>query len=234
MADVKLIPKLTKQGLKALFDAQQKQIKVKITHIAFGEGAYKPTGFETSLKDEKVRVPVLSAQIRPDLGMIDFSTIIPRDSEQFWVREIGFFDENGTLIFIWSDTDIIIGQKTQFTTLLEGLRVYITEADIGLIEVVEAQPDIKLLYFEEFLSTANAVVNLSNSILRINSQLFEAQKEIETHRVKIDDIDKRLNKLQADYYTFKPDAKELLLALTLENVILTRKLINLELQLKNL
>ena len=235
MADVKLVPKLTQAGLRALFDADKNEVRIKISHIGFGEGAYKPTGLETSLKDEKIRVPVLSAKVYKELGMIDFSTIVPKDNvPNFWIREIGFFSKDGTLIFVWSDPEIIIAQKTQFIELLQGLRVYLTEVDTNLIEVVEAKPDVKLLYFEEFLSTSNAIINLSSSILRINKQLFKAQNDIKTHNLKIDEIDNRLEKIENDYYSFKPDLKELVLSLTLQNIILSKKLIKLELQLKNL
>jgi len=235
MADVKLIPKLTQKGLQALFDADKNEVRIKISHIGFGEGAYKPTGLETSLKDEKIRVPVLSAKTHPSLGMIDFSTIIPKDNvPNFWIREIGFFSEDGTLIFVWSDPEIIIAQKTQFIELLQGLRVYLTEVDVGLIEVKEAEPDVKLLYFEEFLSTSNAIINLSSSILRINLQLFKAQKDIKAHNLKIDKLDSRLEKIENDYYNFKPDLKELVLSLILQNLVILEKTVKLELQLKKL
>ncbi len=237
MADVKLIPKLTQKGLQALFDADKNEIKVKITHIGFGEGAYKPTGLETKLKNEKIRVPVLSAKTYQDIGAIDFSTIIPRDVDTFWVREIGFYDENGVLIFVWSDPEVIIAQKTQFIEILQGLRVYLTEADIGLIEVVEAEPDVKLLYLEEFLNIANSIANLSNSIVRVSDKLFEAQKAVENNIERINNIEEyieRLNTLTTNNQTDIERIKELIATLLTQNVILTKKLIELELQLKNL
>jgi len=237
MADVKLIPKLTQKGLQALFDADKNEIKVKITHIGFGEGAYKPTGLETKLKNEKIRVPVLSAKTYQDIGAIDFSTIIPRDADTFWIREIGFYDENGVLIFVWSDPEVIIAQKTQFIEILQGLRVYLTEADIGLIEVVEAEPDVKLLYLEEFLKVSSSITNLSSSVIRISDKLFETQKEIENNKEKINNIDETINYL--NFITSKnqtdiENLRDLTIALLTQNVILSKKLIELELQLKNL
>jgi len=230
MAGLKV--KLTQTGLKALFDADKNQIKIKIAKIGFGDKAYTPTGFETSLKNEIIRVPILSGRVRPELGEIDFSTIIPKDTPNFWIREIGFYDEKDRLIFIWSDPDVIIGQKTKFITMLEGIRIKITQADISNIQIIEAQPDVKLLYFEEWLSTSKAIINLSNSILKLLNNQFELQKQVEENTKSIKEEKTKLNKLTADYYTFKPNTKDMLLALALQNVILSKKLIKLE--LKNL
>lgn len=238
MADVKLIPKLTQKGLQALFDADKNEIKIKITHIGFGEGAYKPTGLETSLKDEKIRVPVLSAKTYPDLGMIDFSTIVPKDNvPNFWIREIGFYDENGVLIFVWSDPEVIIAQKTQFIELLQGLRVYLTEADVGLIEVVEAEPDIKLLYFEEFLNIANSILNLSNSVVRTNIKLFDTQKLAKENNKRIEKLETQVKTLNDIAFQNKDKLEkltELSIALLIQNITLSTKLVELELQLKKL
>ena len=225
-----LVPKLTQIGLKALFDAEQNQIKIKIAKIGFGDKAYTPTGNETTLQNEIIRLPVLSGKVYPQLGMIDFSTVIPKDTPNFWIREIGFYDEQDRLIFLWSDPDVIIGQKTKFITMLEGLRVYITEADVGLIEVVEAEPDVKLLYFEEWLSTSRAIINLSSSILGLSNNQFQLQKQTQQNTQDIKDTKTKLDRLTSDYYNFKPEAKDMLLALALQNVILSKKLIQNELK----
>jgi hypothetical protein len=121
--------------------------KVAITHIAIGDGNganYAPDYAQTALRREKARVAITSRhmignnawRVKGDFGV---------DTPTFDIREMGFFDAQGTLIALWAGTDIQSRQSGVFEYIVDHVLNFSRVAD-GLI-IVDA-PDDKLVEFQ--------------------------------------------------------------------------------------
>lgn len=96
-----LVPLITDAGLAASFNASNTGISATITHVGVGSGSYTPTTDQTGLVSEKQRVPVADGE-KSAPTQIHLSAIV-EGSDQYWINEVGFFLEDGTLLAVWSD-----------------------------------------------------------------------------------------------------------------------------------
>lgn len=93
-----LNPTITDAGLAAVVSAQGNGLQLEITHIALGSGLYTPTGNETALVDEVVRVGIAGGSIvTPTQIQVYSSATAPSPAEAGWIGEIGFYA--GTTLF---------------------------------------------------------------------------------------------------------------------------------------
>lgn len=118
--------------------------RVEITHVALGDGSgalYEPFPGQTGLKNELARRPI-SRQYMSGKSTwrvtVEFGTDIPA----FWMREIGFFDAEGDLIFVVAGTELTEGYTSAFDLLFEGY-VDLSGIKDGLV-VVQAPIDAYL------------------------------------------------------------------------------------------
>jgi hypothetical protein len=96
-----LLPVITDAGLQACFNATNDGLKCEITHIALGDATYTPTSDMTALVNERQRVPVSDGnQVSPQ--QICVSGLVDGEDE-YWVKEVGFILDDGTLLAVWSD-----------------------------------------------------------------------------------------------------------------------------------
>ncbi|HEX2986109.1 MAG TPA: phage tail protein [Caproiciproducens sp.] len=95
---------ITQAGHDKIMSALSNSSKVNITQVAVGDGAgaaYTPTNDMTALKGEKWRGNVNKIVRNPDdANIIIVTGIIPVSQGGFFVREIGIFDDSGTMIAV--------------------------------------------------------------------------------------------------------------------------------------
>lgn len=95
---------LTDLGAKLQKEAVLFGAKIKITKAKIGDGSgaqYQPESNQTGLRNVVYECNVNS--ISPNEGgetLADLEVVIPYNAGPFWVREIGFYDENNNLIYI--------------------------------------------------------------------------------------------------------------------------------------
>jgi len=173
--EIKLIPITTTAGLQKFFQVSGlPEVKLKLTHIGFGDSGYTPDKNQTSLKNEIIRIPISSGKVFPSDGYMDLSALIPEDVPEFWIREIGWYLEDGTLAFVWSHPEVPIAWKNKNLKLLAGISVRITDVPLDKIEIVESNPDLKLLYTEEFMQIAQMLTNHETAIVAIKDKADQA------------------------------------------------------------
>ncbi|MDR1975587.1 MAG: phage tail protein, partial [Campylobacteraceae bacterium] len=95
---------LTDKGKAKIAAAIANSTTIELKKIAFGDGngsVYMPTATATALKKKKYATDLNSVTIHPDnKNWIVCEGYIPTDEGDFWIREIGVFDEAGDLIAI--------------------------------------------------------------------------------------------------------------------------------------
>ncbi len=125
--------------------------QVQITHVALGDGngaRYEPFAEQTQLRRELARNAITRQHMSDDRTwrvVAEFDTETPA----FWLREVGFLDADGDLIFIVAGTEFSEGYTGAFDLLFEGFLDLRSTAE-GLV-IVKA-PDDEL--FRLAVSTA--------------------------------------------------------------------------------
>jgi len=114
MAEISLDPILTENGLAAMRNADATGIAAKITHIALGDTGSTPVSSVQTLQNEILRVSCFSGGVTGN-KQITVTANIPAGTPEFYVREIGFFLEDGTLFAYWSHPEQPLGYRSQTT-----------------------------------------------------------------------------------------------------------------------
>ncbi|MBT9383331.1 phage tail protein [Pseudooceanicola sp. CBS1P-1] len=109
---------------------------VVITHIAVGDGGgatYDPSNDQSALQNEVARVAVYQSEllapnswrVRAEFGV---------DTAAAYVREIGFFDQDGDLISVWAGADVVPRQTGAIAYLIDHVLNFSRVAE-GLVIV---------------------------------------------------------------------------------------------------
>lgn len=185
--------------------------KLKITQAAAGDGGgsyYVPSTEQTELVRELWRGPIVSAEQNPTVpNMMDVKIIIDDSVGNFIVREMGLFDEDGTLIAICNTPDT---EKVAISTGVDGrltMLMHIVVVDSSVLEfTVTASLDT---VSPEDLEAAIAEHNTdpsSHADIRqdIADTVSEHNTDTNSHpdiRVTMAGIDSRLSTLELKYGT---------------------------------
>ena len=156
-----LIPKITDAGLRALINAQNDGLEARINHIALGDAngtGYVPTGSETALKRERVRVPIGGGErIAPHELRVE---AIVDDGPSFWVREVGFVLENGTLFALWSDEQTPLAYKTAGVPLALAYYLALQGVPPDSVSVTVSGPAVNLTVDGPIIALATSIIAL--------------------------------------------------------------------------
>ena len=156
-----LIPKITDAGLHALINAQNDGLEARISHIALGDGAgagYVPTGSETELRRERVRVPVGGGErIAPHELRVE---ALVDEGPSFWVREAGFMLDDGTLFALWSDPDTPLAYKTAGVPLALAYYLALQGVPPDSVNLSISGPTVNLTVDGPIIALATSIVAL--------------------------------------------------------------------------
>ncbi|MBT8420581.1 MAG: phage tail protein, partial [Gammaproteobacteria bacterium] len=143
--DNSLVPIITEVGIQAIIAALREEKSVKITEIALGSGiddaGYQSDSSAIALETEKQRVPVSNAETIGESQLHITANIT--GPEEYWVREVGFYLEDGTLLAIYAsegeamaykgrDVDLFIGFDLSLNALPADSVTVDTSTDINV------------------------------------------------------------------------------------------------------
>ncbi|MBD8890895.1 phage tail protein [Roseibium litorale] len=149
-----LNPVLTTQGLAKAFKADGTGIALTVSHIAFGTSGYTPVGAETALASEIVRVPVASGKYVGD-HVVEIAALLDHDAG-FWVRELGFYLDDGTLFAVWSDPTVALAYFTPGVPLAVAYLLALEALPAGAITFT-GDVDLHLTFAAEFAKISMAL-----------------------------------------------------------------------------
>lgn len=102
-------PTITLNGLAAVLAATNDGLAARITHIALGDTAWSPDNAATTLRNERARIAVSGGtRIQPNQIHI---TAVENGTVEYWIRELGFILDDGTMLAVWSDPDQALAFK---------------------------------------------------------------------------------------------------------------------------
>ena len=111
-----LQPVITKAGLAAILTATKTGLAAEISYIALGSVAYTPTADQKTLRNEIARFPISSGEKLSSTLL--HLTAVADGTTGYWVREIGIFLKDGTLLAVWSHLTEALAWKAPNIDLL--------------------------------------------------------------------------------------------------------------------
>lgn len=152
-----LKPLITDAGLQAAFNAASTGLNAEITHIALGTGNYTPTADQTGLVVERMRMPIADGKML-DAKQLHV-TAIADDAQAFWVREVGFFLADGTLLAVWSEPGVSLAYKSADVQLLLAFDLALAALPADSVVVQSTGADLSLNFAAELARMATASIN---------------------------------------------------------------------------
>ena len=120
-----LTPVITQGGLQAVFNATNDGLQARITHIALGDAGWAPDASASALRSERRRVPVVGGE-RLTPTQIHITAVEDGNQMEYWVREVGFILDDGTLLAIWSHPERALAYKAANVDLLLAFDMVMT------------------------------------------------------------------------------------------------------------
>ncbi|MEW7980281.1 MAG: phage tail protein [Candidatus Sedimenticola endophacoides] len=112
-----LIPVITQVGLQAVFNASNSGLQAEITEIALGDQGWQPDSAATGLRNERRRIQISNGErIAPT--QIHITAVEDGTQLEYWVREVGFYLADGSLLAIWSHETQALAYKAAGVDLL--------------------------------------------------------------------------------------------------------------------
>ena len=174
-----LIPVITSAGLAAAFTADSTGIAGKITHIALGDVGRVPSKNETKLKNERLRIPVADGERIDDFQI--HLTGLADTGPAFWVREVGFILEDGTLFALWSDTNpLAYKSEGGAVPLLLAFDLVLSAIPAGAITVVGTGANLSLgAWAESFMAVSASTIDNMSRHLALQFEVQDLKKQLQ-------------------------------------------------------
>lgn len=154
-----LTPTLTLAGLNAVFNAEGDGLQARITHMVLGDQGRTPSPSHTSLGNQRRRIAIADGEKTAD-RQLHITGVVDGDGPEFWVREVGFELEDGTLLALWSSTQPLAYVSNNVPLLLAfDLRLDALPADS--VTIVTTGTNLSLAAWGEQY-TANATATVDN------------------------------------------------------------------------
>jgi len=181
---------LTNLGAAKLANATALGTQLSLTQMAVGDGGGvlpTPDPAQTKLIGEKRRASLNSLSVDPaNTNQIIAEQIIPEDQGGFWIREIGLFDQDNTLIAIANCPETYKPQLQEGSGRTQTVRMIIvvnsTEAvtlkiDPSVVLATRKYVDDKVIevkaYADDLMAKHVAAANPHNQYLQIANALKE-------------------------------------------------------------
>lgn len=153
----------TRAGRAAILDAFNNGLKLSLTHVALGDGAYDPSTLQTALNNERMRSAIAGSSISQDGVQLDLEASFG-PSPAFWIREVGVF-AGPTLIYVWSSPiqADFVGYKNATLTFLMGVALSVADVPSGTLTIEDTGQPI----FQMIRPVRNAVAALAAAVTRM-------------------------------------------------------------------
>lgn len=127
--------KITEAGKNAALDAESTGLTLRLDSLGVGRAQYTPTGGETALRDEFMRVGIAAGDIDEQNHTLRFSSTLSANSEtEVW--ELGLFDEHNRLFAVASRTNKPLLKIYPDIVLVASFGLTLGELDLNSITMV--------------------------------------------------------------------------------------------------
>lgn len=149
-----LEPVITSAGLAAIWRADNTGIAAQITHIGLGTTGYTPNKTQTGLRTRKAMYPISDGQKLSSTLL--HLTAVADDELEYWVREVGFYLADGTLLAVWSDPAVALAYKSASAQLLLAYDLSLSALPADSVTITSTGAGLNLSLSEELAGLAAA------------------------------------------------------------------------------
>jgi methyl coenzyme M reductase beta subunit len=151
-----LQPVITKAGLAAILTATKTGLSAEISHIALGSVAYTPTADQRTLRNEIARFPISSGEKLSSTLL--HLTAVADGTTGYWVREIGIFLKDGTLLAVWSHLTEALAYKAANIDLLLAYDLSLAALPADSVTIISSAAGLNLTLAEPLAAMATALI----------------------------------------------------------------------------
>lgn len=151
-----LQPQITKAGLAAIWNATSTGLSAEISHIGLGSSGYTPSADQKTLRAQMVKYPISGGE-KLSSTLIHL-TAVADDSAAFWVKEVGFFLSDGTLLAVWSHPTEALTYKSANTELLLAYDLSLEALPADSVTITSTAAGLNLTLAEPLAAQATAMI----------------------------------------------------------------------------
>jgi hypothetical protein len=151
-----LQPVITKAGLAAILSATKTGLSAEISHIALGSQAYTPSADQKTLRNEVARFPISSGQKLSSTLL--HLTAVADGTTAYWVKEVGIFLKDGTLLAVWSHLTEALAYKAANIDLLLAYDLSLAALPADSVTITSMAAGLNLTLAEPLAALATALI----------------------------------------------------------------------------
>lgn len=151
-----LQPVITKAGLAAILTATKTGLAAEIGYIALGSQAYTPSAEQKTLRNEVARFPISSGEKLSSTLL--HLTAVADGATAYWVREVGIFLTDGTLLAVWSHLTEALAYKAANIDLLLAYDLSLAALPADSVTITSTAAGLNLTLAEPMAAMAAALV----------------------------------------------------------------------------
>ncbi|MBV4492238.1 phage tail-collar fiber domain-containing protein [Pseudomonas oryzicola] len=151
-----LQPVITKAGLAAILTATKTGLSAEIGFIALGSQAYTPSADQKTLRNEVARFPISSGEKLSSTLL--HLTAVASGTTGYWVREIGIFLTDGTLLAVWSHLTEALAYKAANIDLLLAYDLSLAALPADSVTIISTAAGLNLTLAEPLAAMATALI----------------------------------------------------------------------------
>ncbi len=208
-----LQPHITKAGLAAIWNATSTGLSAEISHIGLGSAGYTPSADQKTLRTQVVKYPISGGQ-KLSSTLIHL-TAVADDSAAFWVREVGFFLSDGTLLAVWSHPTEALTYKSANTELLLAYDLSLEALPANSVTINSTSAGLNLTLAEPLAAQATAMIAEQLRNLQQGDRLAVQERLQTAAGNQIADLMQRMSAAEQAH----TDARDGLLSTTVANAI---------------
>ena len=151
-----LQPVITKAGLAAILTATKTGLAAEISHIALGSQAYTPSADQKTLRNEVARFPISSGEKLS--GTLLHLTAVADGATAYWVKEVGIFLKDGTLLAVWSHLTEALAYKAANIDLLLAYDLSLAALPADSVTIVSSAAGLNLTLAGPLAALSTALI----------------------------------------------------------------------------
>ncbi|MCE1004508.1 phage tail-collar fiber domain-containing protein [Pseudomonas sp. NMI1173_11] len=169
-----LQPVITKAGLAAILTATKTGLAAEIGYIALGSVAYTPTADQKTLRNEIARFPISSGEKLSSTLL--HLTAVADGTTGYWVKELGIFLKDGTLLAVWSHLTEALAYKAPNIDLLLAYDLSLAALPADSVTITSTAAGLNLTLAEPLAAQATALIAEQLRTLQQNDRLVAQER----------------------------------------------------------
>lgn len=170
---------LTKDGLEECLQARSRGLQAEITHMAFGDIAFRPGAETKALPGLKEKVEILDYQ---DGGKSLRMAGVFDGQLEYAIRSVGIYLSSGTLLGVYSENNALIGYRTPDVRVVQWFTLNIEALPTSSVTVVTGVENLNLILDAELAEGCAAFIAQGETLVKQahwNMQLSERIRKLE-------------------------------------------------------